>query len=233
VNTNGARVQFCGRGLALAALLLAAAACNSSSASPVESNAPAATTSTSVATTTATTATTAVPTPVTTIDGSSLLAQGLASLTAGYHFSSVVTVGGVQTLAADGDRQGDSSRLVLSGDGGDVNYVITPQGSYAQPDGGDWQALDVPPATADPIAALNTPVAVTVVQADGGSVVLRVTVSAASLGVADSGNADVDVTLQNGAITRVGYTAPVDGGTATVTSNISAPTDTTPIVAPI
>ena len=225
-----ARVRLLARGVALAASVLLASAC-STDATTTQSTMPVLAATSVPATTPATTV--AVTAPVVTIDPASGLQQGLAALSTGYHFSSVVTVNGTQSLAADGDRIGDASRLVLTGDGGSVAYIITPEASYAQPENGEWSVLDVAPATSDPITALYTPTAVALLPTADGSVVVRVTVNAVSLGIAADGNVDVDVTLAGGAITQISYTAALDGGTAQVVTIIGAVVDATPIVAPI
>lgn len=227
------RVRLLSRVAALAAVVAFAAACSSDSSS--SSSLPAIN---SLATTT-TGATTQQPAAVVTtapaasIDGNSALQSGLGALVAGYHFSSTVTVNGTPSLTADGDRIGESSSLVLSGDGGTVSYVITPEASYARPEGGDWSLLDVAPAASDPIAALLAPVSVATVPTTDGTVVVQATVTAVSLGINAEGNVDVLVALANGAITQITYTAAVDGGTAQVVTTISAVVDPTPIVAPI
>ena len=225
-----ARVRLLARGVALAAFVLLASAC-STDATTTQSTMPVLATTSVPAIAPATTV--AVTAPVVTLDPASGLQQGLAALSTGYHFSSVVTVNGTQSLAADGDRIGDASRLVLTGDGGSVAYIITPEASYAQPENGEWSVLDVAPATSDPITALYTPTAVALLPTADGSVVVRVTVNAVSLGIAADGNVDVDVTLAGGAITQISYTAAVDGGTAQVVTIIGAVVDATPIVAPI
>ena len=225
-----ARVRLLARGVALAAFVLLASAC-STDATTTQSTMPVLATTSVPAITPATTV--AVTAPVVTLDPASGLQQGLAALSTGYHFSSVVTVNGTQSLAADGDRIGDASRLVLTGDGGSVAYIITPEASYAQPENGEWSVLDVAPATSDPITALYTPTAVALLPTADGSVVVRVTVNAVSWGIAADGNVDVDVTLAGGAITQISYTAAVDGGTAQVVTIIGAVVDATPIVAPI
>lgn len=233
-----ARVRLLARGAALAAFVLLATACSSTANTEQSTTASQSTSTVALAPSTeaATTAATAAPVVAATtvaIDPASALQQGLAALAAGYHFSSVVLVNGAQSLAADGDRIGAASRLVLAGDGGTVSYIITPDASYAQPENGEWSLLDVPPATADPIAALQTPAAVALQPTTDGSVVVRVTVNAVSLGIAADGNVDVDVTLTGGAITQISYNAAVDTGTAQVLTVITAIVDTTPIIAPI
>lgn len=220
----------------LAASVLALAACSdsaSSSTEPTSSSAPATTTTAVQLTIPATTTTVAVTAPPVTVDPTAALQQGLVALAAGYHFSSVVTVNGAQSLVAEGDRIGDASRMVLTGDGGTVEYVIVPEGSYAHPEGGEWSVLDVDPATSDPIVALGTPVAVALLPTTDGSVAVRATVSAVSLGVAAEGNVDVDVLIANSTITQLSYSSAVEGGTAQVVTTIGPVVDTTPIVAPI
>jgi hypothetical protein len=218
-------------GAVLAVLMLVSFACSDDAiSSPDESSSAAA-----VSTTSDITSTLPVGTPTTApIDPASTLQQGLAGQAAGYHFHSVVTVNGVETLVADGDRIGESSRLTLTREGSTVAYIITPTGSYAQPEFGDWELLDVAPATSDPIAALSAPVAVTLVQADGaGNVLLQVTLTAVSIGIAAEGNVDVDVSLVNGVITRIMYATTAGGSPATTVSDIGPLADATPIVAPI
>ncbi len=170
---------------------------------------------------------------VTTTNPTVLLQQALFGLSAGYHFTSLVVVNGAQTLLADGDRIGADTRLNLASNGVIVSYIVTASGSYALPEGGEWELLDVAPATADPIAALGAPTAVGVLSDDGTTVRLRVTVPALALGVGADGSADVDVVLTSGVVTEVDYSAPVDGGVATVATTIGPVVDATPIVAPI
>lgn len=224
------RVRLLSRGAALAALVLAGAACSSDGGSTTTT---AATSIPPVADSTATTAAAVSTAPATTVDAPAALQAALAGLAGGYHFTAVATVNGTPTLQADGDRIGDSSQLSLTNNGATVEYVITPQGSYAKPTDGDWQQLDVPPATADPIDALKLPVAVVQQPTTDGTVVLRTTVPATALGLSSADNVDVDVTLSAGAITRIAYSAPVEGGTAMMVTDISALADSTPITAPM
>lgn len=229
------RVRLLSRAAALAAIVMGAVACSGGSSSSSSLPAINGLTTTSTAATTEPTAAavTIATTPAATIDANGALQAGLTALAAGYHFSSTVTVNGTPSLTADGDRIGESSSLILSGDGGTVSYIITPDGSYAKPEGGDWSLLDVAPATSDPIAALLAPVSVATVPTADGSVVVQATVAAVSLGISAEGNVDVQVLLVDGTITQITYTATVDGGTAQVVTTISAVVDPTPIVAPI
>ena len=175
---------------------------------------------------------TTVPAPP--VDGAAVLAQAVAGLAGGYHFTTTVSVNGAETLVADGDRIADSSRLSLFSKGGSVAYVITPAGSWAFPENGEWEALDSPPATADPIIALQAPLAVTVSTSDGTTTSMVVSVAAAALGIAAEGNSDVQVTVSGGLLQQVSYSAALaDGTTASVVALIGPLVDTSPIVAPI
>ena len=115
-------------------------------------------------------------------DPAATLQQALASLTTTYHFASTVTLDGTVALVADGDRVGDGSRLTLTSNDGNVAYVITPDGSWVQPDGGDWQPIDTDPANTDPISALQAPASVQLTSNDGTTAHLAVAVAPAPLG---------------------------------------------------
>jgi hypothetical protein len=226
---HNTRVRLLLGGAALAAFVLTSSAC-SDEKSNVAADQAVAVTSTAAATAPSTVPPTTI---VTAIDPTALLQQAMAGLASGYHFQSLVLVNGAQTLLADGDRIGADSRLNLASNGVVVSYIVTASGSYALPEGGEWELLDVPPASADPIAALASPTAVGVVSDDGTSVRLRVTVPALSLGVGATGTADVEVVITNGALAQVDYSAPIDGGVAVVATAIGPVVDATPIVAPI
>jgi hypothetical protein len=201
-----------------------------------ETAAPVASASTPV-TTTAPEATTlpeptAAPAPPT-VDGAAALQSAVANLEPGYHYHSTITVGGVPTLEADGDRVGSGTRLGVVRDGATVQYVITPEGTWVLPDGGDWDQLDTPAATADPITALGTPNSVSVVSASPETVSLMVSVPNAALGIAGDGAADLAVTITNGALTGVVYRSAVEGQEAIVETTVGPVVDGSEVVPPI
>lgn len=180
---------------------------------------------------TTTTPVVAAPVPV---DGATLLQQGLAAIGGGYHFNQTATVDGVVVLTADGDRLPDGTRLTLTGDGGVVSYVITPDASYALAEGGEWEALDATPDAVDPILSLFTPTSVTVAANDGSTVQLAVTVPIALLGLDGDGDAALQVTFVGGALSTVSYsTTTTDGKAAAATTVIGPVVDPSPVVAPI
>ena len=224
---GNSRMRLLFGGAAFAAMALVGVGCTSSPSNVAANNAASGSTGLVATTVPATTI-------VTTINAQDVLTKSIAGLANGYHFTSTFVVNGAQTLVADGDRIGAASRLKITQAGATVSYVVLPTASYAQPDGGDWQQLDTPPATTDPIASLNTPSAIGVLKDDGTKIRLRVTVSAATLGVATTGNADLEVVVTNGILTEVDYgTAVNGGGVASVATVIGPLADATPIAAPI
>lgn len=226
VATTSRRVRSLLGGAALVASLVAVAAC-SDDGSSADSSGVASSTVAASTTASGDITTTVAPNP------GVVLQDALAALTAGYHFTSTVTVNGAQSLVADGDRIGDASRLTITSADATVAYIITAEGSYVRPGDGDWERLDVPPATSDPISALSAPSGIAPLPTADGSVQVRVTVAATALGIAADGMVDVDVTVVNGAVTQVSYTTAIEGGDATVVTVIGPIADPTPISAPI
>ena len=189
-----------------------------------------------VATTVAPTPTPAPPPstpPVPAVDGGALLQQALDALAAGYHFTTTVTVDGVVRLVADGDRVADGTRLNLTGDGGTISYVITPAGSWVLPEDGEWEAVEAPPATVDPIAALRSPSAITVDAVEGTVTRLTATVPGAALGIAGEAEAAVQLLLDGSMLRDITYLTSVDARPASVQAAIGPLTDATPVIAPV
>ncbi len=166
------------------------------------------------------------------IDGGALLQAALAQVAAGYHFTTTVTVDGAVILTADGDRIGAGSRLTVTQNAASIKYVITADGTWVQPEGGDWQKLDTPAATSDPITSLSAPTSVTVASTHGTTTNLTVTVPSASLGLSGDPVA-LTVVVTGGALTGVLYQTTVNSKPATVQATVGAVADATPVVAPI
>jgi len=197
---------------------------------PVPSTLPSASESTASATPTTTGLPTTVAPPV---DGAAALSAAVAAMAPGYHYRSTVTVDGVVAVEADGDRVGDGTRLGVTRDGASVQYVITPDGTWVMPDGGAWDQLDTPAATADPINALAAPTAVSVLSSSPEVVSMVVTVPSSSLGLPGNGAADLNVTVTNGMVTAVAYRTAVDGREAAVETELGPIVDPSAVVPPI
>ena len=173
------------------------------------------------------------PTTVAPVDGATVLGAAVAAMAAGYHYRSTVTVDGAVAVEADGDRVGDGTRLGVTRDGTSVRYVITPEGTWVMPDGGEWDQLDTPAATSDPIGALAVPTAVSVLSSSPDVVSMVVTVPSSSLGLPGDGTADLNVTITNGMVTSVAYRTAVDGRDAAVETELGPVVDPSAVVPPI
>lgn len=171
--------------------------------------------------------------PTSPIDGVALLQGAIAAMAGGYHFSTTLTVDGAVVLTADGDRVGDGTRLGVTQGDVSVQYVITPAGTWVQPEGGDWQQLDAESASTDPIAALATPSAVEVVGVDGPATTVNAAVPAAALGLGGGDAVTMSARIENGAITSVGYNTAIDGKAAVMQASIGPVVDGSPVVAPV
>lgn len=224
---------------AVAVALVVASSCGgaSSSGSSMAAQAPTpiapATTAAMPAVSTDSTAGSSPATTVAPVDGARALHAGLDALSATYHFVSTVTVDGAVVLVAEGDRVGDGSRLTLTGSKGAISYVITPQASWAMPEGGVWQQLDSDPADVDTIAALRSSAAARVDAVDADAVRLTVTVPPASLGIAGDGAADLAVRIVGGVVRSISYSSTAQGKPASVVSNFGPARDPSPVTAPI
>ena len=168
------------------------------------------------------------------VDGAAVLQQAVAGTGGGYHFNQTASVDGVVALTVDGDRLPDGARLTVSNNVGSVSYIFTTEGVFIMPEGGEWEADDSDPPTADPINALSTPTSVTVAGNDGTTVQLVVTVSLASLGIPGDGTVPLNVSVVNGALSTITYnTTTAEGKVASTTVTIGPPVDPSPVVSPI
>lgn len=170
--------------------------------------------------------------PTAPVDGNAALQAALAALAPGYHFNTTITIDGAAVLTADGDKVGDSTRLGVVRDDVVVQYIITPAGTWVQPEGGEWDQLDTPAATTDPVSALALPLGVTVDSVADPVTTLTVSVAPTGLGLAGTDPVNVSVAIASGALQTVTYTTTVDGKPATVVATFSAVVDGSPVVPP-
>jgi hypothetical protein len=220
------------RAIGIACGLLSLAACSNDDTTTLVPPSVAPTSSVAGARTTASTAPPDAAAPTAPIDGATSLQQAVTALGPNYHFSTVVTVNDQPVLAAEGDRVGEGARLMITSNGASVAYIVTPQGSWVLPEEGDWEALETPPATADPLIALAAATTVSVLSANGTQLDLLATVPAVALGLPDGPESEVRVTLDGGALRTVRYDTVAGGSPASVVATISAVLDATPVAPP-
>jgi hypothetical protein len=156
-----------------------------------------------------------------------------AAVEAGYDFVTTVTAGGGLAIQAEGDRLGDSARFVVTRDDAVVEYVVTADGTWARPDGGEWGPIDAPTATVDPLPALVGATSIASGPSSEGGPTIVATLPDSALGYADDRDLELTVTVVDGAITEIRYDTTVQGLAASVVTRLSPPTDDSPVVAPI
>lgn len=164
-------------------------------------------------------------------DPVSVLQQALAGADVGYHFETEVLVGDSVALTATGDHVGDSTRLTVTSDDQTVDYVITPDGSWAG-QGGVWQELAQDAPATEPLQALAAPTSVEVSDYDGHHATLTGTYPAAALGLAGDQPVSVVIDVVDGVLVGLSYTAPGDGPPSQVHTSVTPLVDTTPVTVP-
>jgi hypothetical protein len=124
-----------------------------------------------------------------------------------------------------------ASQLTISSGEGEVEYIITNNGQWARLPGSVWEELDGAPPSGNPLAALATPEALTLIEATGNKVVLRAVYPAATLGL-DGDPIDVQLLLEDGALAEASYQIEVDGNLAESVTTFAQTDDTSPITNP-
>lgn len=176
--------------------------------------------------------TTAPPSTTAPIDPTATLQSAIAALGGSYHFATTVTVDGAVAATAEGDHIDDGTRMALTANGATVQYVITADGTWVDQEGQDWQQLDDPPATTDPVAALAAPTSVELVSSDGTTTTLRVSVPSTALGIPGDGDVPVTAVVTSETLVSVAYDSTVGGKPANVTAALGPPADASPVTAP-
>ncbi len=172
------------------------------------------------------------PSPTATVPAGDRLSAALQPLDGGYTFETTVTVGGTPAVHATGRRLGSSSELTVDSGGVSVTYRIIPPKAWLMSESGDWAPATDPGSSADPLAPLLAPTAVTSVAGAAGVDTLEATYPATALGLTGTGSIKVTVAIAGDGSVTVRYETPV--GTQTSVSETvfhAAPTQD-PIVPP-
>ncbi len=161
------------------------------------------------------------------LDGGVLLSSALALYGDGYQFSAVAEVQGSEAAVISGVIIGQSARMTITSGDATVSYVITPEGSWIQTEGGEWQEVDSVGAIERPLEDLASPTSITIVSSDDdGTTALAVYDGAAfdSDDVIEMNLRFVDGRLVSASYTTQGASvsttfSPVDGATIETPTN--------------
>ena len=188
----------------------------------------------------ATTAAPATAVTTTTISGTSptapitpTMSDAIAAVGTRYRFTAVVSVGGVVANHVEGAVFDGTGQYLVTSGASTVEYVVGPTGQWARTGEGPWAVLGGPAPVADPLSPLNRATAVTVVSSEGNDAVLDAVYPASELGFSGTtGDITVTITIQDGVLVELRYTAPVGADEALVVTTIDAAPDMTAITTP-
>ena len=193
-------------------VLLVAAGCSPSTDEAVD------TTVTTVATSQdeSTTTTTSTVNPGDGIDVRALLAEALSRYEDGYAFDAVAEIEGSQAATVTGVVIGRKAEMMITSGGATVTYIITPDQSWIQTEGGEWQEDDSADTIERPLDNLASPTSIKIVAADDNGITAVAAYDGAAFDT--DGAIDMNLVFVDGLLVRASYTTDV----ATVTTNFAA-----------
>ncbi len=193
-------------------IMLIAAGCSSSTGEAVDTTV---TTSQGETATTATTTSTVNPSGDG-IDVQALLAEALSRYEDGYAFDAVAEIEGSQAATVTGVVIGRKAEMTITSGGATVTYIITPDQSWIQTEGGEWQEDDSADAIERPLDDLASPTSIKIVAADDNGITAVAAYDGAAFDT--EGALDMNLVFVDGLLVRASYSTDV----ATVTTNFAA-----------
>ena len=227
-DSTSARVRLSMRRAALFVLgaltLLAVAGCSPGSAdTPTDLDGVELSTSTAPAAE----VTTVVEQTVDLPDGGELLVSALALYGDGYRFEAVAEVQGSEVATISGVVIAQSAGMTVTSGDATVSYVITPDGSWIQTEGEEWQEVDSVGEIERPLEDLASPTSITVVSADDAGIAALAVYDGAAFDSEDA--IEMNLRFVDGRLTSASYTTdvasvsttfgPLDGATIEVPGN--------------
>jgi ketosteroid isomerase-like protein len=161
------------------------------------------------------------------LDGGVLLSSALALYGDGYQFAAVAEVQGSEAAVISGVVIGQSARMTITSGDATVSYVITPDGSWIQTEGGEWQEVDSVGAIERPLQDLASPTSITIVSSDGDGIAALAVYDGAAFDSEDV--IEMNLRFADGRLVSASYTtqgasvsttfSPVDGATIEIPTN--------------
>jgi len=196
-------------------VLLVAAGCSPSNDAAVD---------TTVATTTTTAAAAAEQGATTTsaanlgdgIDVGALLSEALARYEAGYAFDATAEIEGSEAATVTGVVIGRKAQMEITSGDATVTYLITPDQSWIQAEGGDWQEDDEAASIERPLDDLASPTSIKIVATNDNGITALAAYDGAAFDT--EGAIDMDLLFVDGFLVRASYSTDI----ATVTTTFSA-----------
>ncbi len=189
-----------------ASILLIAAACSPSSDTTTDADGPATTVAAGATSTSTVDAGEG-------IDVRALLSEALARYEDGYEFDAVAEVDGAEAANVSGVVIGDKAQMTITSGDATVTYIITPDQSWIQSEGGEWQEDESGEALERPLDDLASPNSITIVSADDGGI--------SAVGIYDGaafesdGPVELNLRFVDGFLVKASYTTELASVTTT------------------
>ena len=193
-------------------IMLIAAGCSSSTGEAVDTTVTTVTTSQGE---TATTTSTVNPSGDG-IDVQALLAEALSRYEDGYAFDAVAEIEGSQAATVTGVVIGRKAEMKITSGEATVTYIITPDQSWIQTEGGEWQEDASADTIERPLDDLASPTSIKIVAADDNGITAVAAYDGAAFDT--EGAVDMNLVFVDGLLVRASYSTDV----ATVTTNFAA-----------
>jgi hypothetical protein len=160
-----------------------------------------------------------------------MLRAALDRYESGYSFVSEAHVGGERAIRVAGRQVEGSSQLLLTSGDGTIEYLVVGGNQWARTPEEAWDVVSEGDGVSAPLAALASPLGVTVTEATATRTEVTATYRANAFGL-DGDDLVVVVKLENGLLASAAYETTDGGVVATVITTFMPLTDTTPITAP-
>ncbi len=200
---------------ATAFVLLAAAGC-----SPSGDTAPETTTTGSPPGSVASTTPDSSPS-VGDINASELLSAALTRYEDGYQFGAVAEVEGSEAAKIAGVVIGQSAQMNVTSGDATISYIITPEASWIQTEGGEWQEVEASGPIERPLENMASPTSITIVSVSDGAIAAIAAYDGATFNSDEA--IDMSLTFMNGLLVKASYEtaiasvsttfSPLDGAT--------------------
>lgn len=150
------------------------------------------------------------------IDVRALLAEALSRYEDGYAFDAVAEIEGAEAATVTGVVIGRKAEMQITSGDATVTYIITPDQSWIQTEGGDWQEDDSADSIERPLDDLASPTSIKVVAADDGGITALAVYDGAAFDT--EGTVDMNLVFVDGLLVRASYSTDL----AKVTTNFAA-----------
>jgi len=154
---------------------------------------------------------------VSNIDPGELLSNALALYENGYQFGAVAEVEGSEAAKVAGVVIGQSAQMDVTSGNATISYIITPDGSWIQTEGGDWQEVESSGPIERPLANMASPTSITIVSASDGGIAAIAAYDGAAFNSDEA--IEMNLTFLNGLLVKASYE----------TANASVSTTFTPL----